>query len=731
MSPPSRRLLWSAALIAAVALVYHPIWTGGVLAGRDVFRLFIPDASFLKDCLRAGDWPLWNPYARLGQPFAATLQSQAFYPPRLLAVLVAEPVWALTLEHLLHVVIAAVGTFRLARGVGASRAAAALGASAFALGPFYAQLGIQANVVSAAAWSGWILLGARAVAREASFTSAARLALPVGLSFLAGSPETLLWQALLAAFVAVPASRARGAAFLAVGLLWGAALAAVVALPGAEFAYQGRHAGGGDPLTWSTPGIDLVSMGWFLANLPRGDYWSSGDQHFVVVLFLGALASALALVGACSGRRARPYAAGALALGLLSLGRHFAPAALVLHLPPFSLFRYPAKYAVGAAFCVALLSALGLDALTHRARRLRPSLRRAGAALLLASALFALGARLAPRLGLRAGAVPGLAWSLSFLAGGATLLLGLRGPRRLRRLRSALAALGLVELGAAHAVLGQPLWLDARTLAAPSPLAEALPRPYHGRVSVNLEGDPEETGPGVYRFMARSRPALYPLRFMEERVRAVEGYGAPRPARFDDFLRDAPPSTYDLVGAAYLVRRERPAQNMEPLLAPEGLPALYRSPTALPRAFLVHRAVKATDAEALAATRDPAEPFRRTAFLAEGEPLPDAGCESPAVTFLQDAPRELHLALDACAEGYLLLSDADYPGWRAEVDGVQAPIHRADFLLRAVRVPAGRHEVTFRYRPVSFTLGGALSLSALAALAWTLRPRKTTARRPS
>src|SRR5690349_11416517 len=120
-------------LLAGMGLVYRSLLQGRVLAGRDAFRIFIPDSAFLLEALRSGELPLWNPYLRLGQPFAATLYSQVFYPPRLLTVLLAGPELGLTLQHLLHVVLAAVGTFLLLRHLRASRPAAMLGAAAFAL----------------------------------------------------------------------------------------------------------------------------------------------------------------------------------------------------------------------------------------------------------------------------------------------------------------------------------------------------------------------------------------------------------------------------------------------------------------------------------------------------------------------------------------------------------------------------------------------------------------------
>ncbi|MDP2935985.1 MAG: YfhO family protein, partial [Dehalococcoidia bacterium] len=53
----------------------------------------------------------------------------------------------------------------------------------------------------------------------------------------------------------------------------------------------------------------------------------------------------------------------------------------------------------------------------------------------------------------------------------------------------------------------------------------------------------------------------------------------------------------------------------------------------------------------------------------------------------------------------LFLGDSYYPGWRAYVDGREARIYRADYLFRAVSVPAGRHEVEFLFQPESFAVG--------------------------
>ncbi|RMG12259.1 MAG: hypothetical protein D6731_14195, partial [Planctomycetota bacterium] len=67
----------------------------------------------------------------------------------------------------------------------------------------------------------------------------------------------------------------------------------------------------------------------------------------------------------------------------------------------------------------------------------------------------------------------------------------------------------------------------------------------------------------------------------------------------------------------------------------------------------------------------------------------------------------------APAAGWLVVADVWYPGWRARVDGVPVPVLRADYLFRAVPVPAGRHQVTLTYRPWTFSLGLTITLLAL------------------
>ena len=82
----------------------------------------------------------------------------------------------------------------------------------------------------------------------------------------------------------------------------------------------------------------------------------------------------------------------------------------------------------------------------------------------------------------------------------------------------------------------------------------------------------------------------------------------------------------------------------------------------------------------------------------------------------------------------LRLADLWYPDWVAEVDGKPVEILRADYALRAVPIPAGRHRVEFHFRSPAIRRGLTLSLVslglALALLAAGILGRRRGAASP-
>jgi membrane protein YfhO len=131
--------------------------------------------------------------------------------------------------------------------------------------------------------------------------------------------------------------------------------------------------------------------------------------------------------------------------------------------------------------------------------------------------------------------------------------------------------------------------------------------------------------------------------------------------------------------------------------------------------------VVADAAELLQRLADGTDDPRQVALLEAPPPdgfrgtADDAGAAS--VQFIADEPERVVLRVRAPARGFLHLADQDFPGWQATVDGAPVSILRANYLYRAVEVPAGESTVEFRYRPASLAIGAAITTTTLLALA--------------
>jgi hypothetical protein len=136
------------------------------------------------------------------------------------------------------------------------------------------------------------------------------------------------------------------------------------------------------------------------------------------------------------------------------------------------------------------------------------------------------------------------------------------------------------------------------------------------------------------------------------------------------------------------------------------------------RAWIVHEALLVGPNEALPLLTSGAVDPRVTALLEGPVPpvaVPGSG-DSEVAQVTRVDPDGLTLSTTSSADGVLIISEVYANGWRAWVDGAETPVLPAFHALQGIALPAGDHEVTLRYEPLSLRLG--LWISGLAFLAF-------------
>lgn len=74
-------------------------------------------------------------------------------------------------------------------------------------------------------------------------------------------------------------------------------------------------------------------------------------------------------------------------------------------------------------------------------------------------------------------------------------------------------------------------------------------------------------------------------------------------------------------------------------------------------------------------------------------------------------PRRMQFEANNTQNGLAVFSDIYYPiGWKATIDGKEVPIYRVNYVLRALKVPAGNHNITFEFSSEAYKKGNTIAL---------------------
>ena len=194
-------------LLPVVVLFGPVLLTDRSFAMRDAAHFYHPLFEWTTSEWAAGRVPLWNPHENCGVPVLADASSSVFYPGKLVFALPLDFTLSYKLYVIGHVVLAAVGSYLLARHWRSSPMAAGAAALAYACGGNVVFQYCNVVFLVGAAWLPIAALAADKMLHGRSWRAAAALGIVLALMILGGEPQAAYHALLMTGLYAVVLAR--------------------------------------------------------------------------------------------------------------------------------------------------------------------------------------------------------------------------------------------------------------------------------------------------------------------------------------------------------------------------------------------------------------------------------------------------------------------------------------------------------------------------------------------
>lgn len=230
-----------------------------------------------------------------------------------------------------------------------------------------------------------------------------------------------------------------------------------------------------------------------------------------------------------------------------------------------------------------------------------------------------------------------------------------------------------------------------------------------------------------------SIPYRVPNKYILYKIHSATGYEAVGNPRYNEFLKnmDLEGNLVDLLNIKYLVMEKSRITGVVgnsvgkyDIVVDDDIKIL-RNRNVMPRVFPVHKARVASDKEELLSRLNDASFEPRKEVLLEEQasghlspfPKPETDSKVDIISYEND---EIKLDARMVDNGFVVLSEKHYPGWKAYLDNKQVNIYLADYIFRAVYVPEGAHIITFRYEADSYKKGLYITIASLLIVAFSI-----------
>jgi hypothetical protein len=722
-------------LCAIWLLLNLPLLLGIRVLPWDAMISSYPTVYFNVHSLRMGLWPWWNPYIYSGYPQIADPQGMLFSPLLMAWMLLRQSPGATWFAWgvLLHLLMGGASMLALLKRSGASAFGALLGATVFMAGGVAASRLEHVPILLAYAYVPLVLLALRRFLQAPDW----RRGLLFGVA--AGAMVTQLVQltylfALMIVGYAVAASVLHWRSYAVAdrrrwcaGMLFAMLCALAIGLPQLLFSWAFTMLSNRAALPLSAAAHSSLDWHAFLTLLNpdalhalRGKYSGPAD-HVEGYLYIGAV-PLLMLVGTrpawrqpSQRRQIIFFAAVGLLACLYMLGLNTPLYGwLYAWLPGMAQFRRPSDAAYLLNFSLAMVTGLAASHFRLDSRR--------HVTVLLAVAAVWLAVISLP---MHRADVRWHGESVAAAVIAALALWRLRRPGTTARTITWLLLLLVVDyrcfnLDGSFNEGGDKAKIFLRDASAD--LLQQRIKPLPGHLAARVE--PIDAGFDwdnlpVLRELS-STQGYNPLRYaLYDRWYGARDNGARfnnAPSRVDTPFNHAPDSKLsDLLSVAYVIKGtgtdssawSPPAGYSKIFSDADSHIDLWQNDFAYPRLLNPLHAIALTQQQSPTPQAFDATDFRNTVWLTprneadqrSGESIATTCTARLAITGAQSAPTQVTAHTRSTGSGWLVLGDLDFPGWVADVDGVNLPIHRANGMFRAVCVPAGDHRVRFVFHP--------------------------------
>ncbi len=760
----------------ALLLFREFVISNGMLFGTDVIALGYFARHFYAEMIRtAHTFPLWDPYIFGGLPFVDAMHGDIFYPTTILKFLM--PVHrAMGWKLVVHVFLAGVVTYGWLRHLRVSRPIALFGGVTYMLAPVLVTLvypGHDGKLFVTALTPLALWVTDSAITRGGAYRFAI-LACVVALLIFTAHMQLAYFATwalvVLAVFRLVQAGREgesrallarRFGAFAAAGIIGALAMGAVQVWAPVRYLtkYSQRvektteaetESGYAYAASWSLhpeEAFSLVVPEFVGANLQTNEasiqtYW--GRNPFKLNHEYAGLIPLLLLPLAIIARRRRAEVWLFTGLAIASLVYALGATTPLFHffywlVPGVKLFRAPSSIMFIFAIAVVTAAALGLEGLrSAEGEEDWQRVSRQGVVYLWSAAGVFLLLAVLGSIGALTDIWTGAIYSDIDPAKLGALQNNLPNITRGLWLTAVLA--GLVAAGwqlRSRGVLPQAGWITALAVLSvldlmrvdPQFIRVVNPGVYFPRDDVTEFLLRERRESNLFRVFPLPGSPYQPNHFALYGLEEFAGHHGNEMGRSRAVTNLSRPGTnvvrlLQLLNVNYIV-------SGAPLEVPElrevfrgQRSIVYKLKSPMERAFLVGQVEVVSDSLALARLSG-FDFFPRVSAMLDSDPeLPVEAGVTGRVRWREWGVNNQKLEVEASGPALLVVSDNYYPAWHATVDGESVPVVRANYLMRAVPVPAGNHEVEFVYRSALFRASvwtSLVSILAVVALIGTTR----------